>query len=108
MKILQLDTPRDNNRGTNPSANSVICEKETEDISNDITESVITSTASYKDIKINPSIPVKDKDELVKVLQNSAPIFLDIPGRSKTVKHHIKLTSDVPFKIRLYPIHIQY
>lgn len=58
--------------------NSVIFEKDREDTVMDIIKLVTVSTISYKDVSINPSLPLKDKGDLLTLVKRLASIFLDI------------------------------
>lgn len=106
ITVHQQDSSKTNGRRRHPVANSVICEKDNEYSSIYIIEPVRSSTASYKNVKINQSLPVKDK-KLLKLLKKFSPIFSDIPGKSKTVKLHLKLTSNTHIKIWPYPVPIE-
>ncbi|BFZ12592.1 hypothetical protein BsWGS_15631 [Bradybaena similaris] len=83
---------------------SIILEKEEEEASTEIFEPVTVASMSFKDVVINPALPKKDREDLRGVVKEFAQIFSDIPGKSKTVKHHIRLTSNIPVKIRPYAI----
>lgn len=61
ITVHQQDSSKTNGRRRHPVANSVICEKDNEYSSIYIIEPVRSSTASYKNVKINQSLPVKDK-----------------------------------------------
>lgn len=70
----------------------------------DIVEPIAKSEATYKDVEIFPSLSHEQKMKVEKLLKDFSQIFSDVPGKSKTVMHHIKLVNDCPFKIKPYVI----
>ncbi|BFZ09104.1 hypothetical protein BsWGS_12143 [Bradybaena similaris] len=70
----------------------------------DIIEPVTKSKTSYKDVKIGPTVTSDQKKQIVTILKKYSMILSDVPGQSKSVMHHIKVTTDVPIKVKPYII----
>ena len=58
---------------------------------------------TYRDEDICRDMSAKQRNEMMKLLEEYADISSDQPGRTDLVKHEMKLTSDVPVRSRAYP-----
>lgn len=70
----------------------------------DIVEPVTKSNSSYKHVKISPSLTTEQRKRVDGLLKEYSQIFSNVSGQSKSVKHHIKVINDCPFKIKPYVI----
>lgn len=92
MIINQPDISVNDKKLGHPAVNSVKYEKDEEETTMDIIKIVMVANMTYKDVSINPALPAKDTEDLLKLVKKFAPIFSNILGKSKTVRHHIRLT----------------
>lgn len=58
---------------------------------------------TYKDVKVNPELSVKQKKQIDDLLRQYGDIFSDVPGRTEFAEHEIKLNSDKPVRSKPYP-----
>lgn len=89
-------------------ANSVVNEDAENAENIQVIEPVTKSSSTYKDCFVDKSISSNEKEQLAQLMEKYAEIFSDIPGKSKFIQHHIKLTTDNPIKIKPYPVPIHY
>lgn len=76
--------------------NTVVNNCHSEDLTVAIVDPVIVSKSLYRNVKIYPLIMTEQKRHIKDLLEKDATFFSDILGKSKTVKHHIRLMSDIP------------
>jgi hypothetical protein len=59
---------------------------------------------SVKDVTVNESLTVKQKDEVHELLTEFSDVFTTKPGKTTLVKHEIRLTTCDPVRAKSYPV----
>ncbi|BFZ03151.1 hypothetical protein BsWGS_06190 [Bradybaena similaris] len=85
-------------------ANTIVNDSEDQDEMLDIVEPLTQSKTSYKDVKVCSLLTTDQRKEIDNLLKKYKEIFSDVPGKSKSTMHHIRLTTDIPVKTRPYVI----
>ena len=62
------------------------------------------SNESWIDAKINPELSSQQKSEISALLLQLSDIFSDKPGSNDWIEHSIDLNTDIPIRVRQYPI----
>ena len=62
------------------------------------------SKESWIDAKINPELSSQQKSEISALLLQFSDIFSDKPGSTDWIEHSIDLNTDIPIRVRQYPI----
>ena len=55
-------------------------------------------------LNINPNLDKAQKDQLAGIVDEFSDVFSDTPGKTSTIKHKVKLTSDIPIRKKPFPI----
>ena len=58
----------------------------------------------YSDVEISKQLTPEQQTEANHALENFKDILTDIPGRTTHIEHNIRLTTNVPVKVKQYPI----
>ena len=64
----------------------------------------ISATETAQQVRINPSLPETQQQELQGLLAEFPDVLTDVPGKTKVSEHDIKLSSNEPFHKKPYPI----
>jgi len=59
---------------------------------------------TYRDININPELPIEKRREIEELVVEFADIFTDVPKVTNLGEHKIELTSSEPIRTRPYPL----
>ena len=63
-----------------------------------------TGSKTPSKIDMNGQLSVQQINELQSVINNYSSVFSDAPGCTDLIAHRIKVTSDIPVKVKPYPI----
>lgn len=67
-----------------------------------------TADASWKDCRIHENMPTKFKQQVAKLLNEFGMIFLNLPGKTNLIEHHIEVVTETPIRVKPYPIPVHY
>ncbi|BFY99110.1 hypothetical protein BsWGS_02150 [Bradybaena similaris] len=84
--------------------NTVVSDSDIQDDLLDIIEPVTVSKTTYKDVNIGTALTTDQRRQVNNLLKKYAEIFSEIPGKSKFIMHHIKVTTDTPIRVKPYVI----
>ncbi|CAG5123601.1 unnamed protein product, partial [Candidula unifasciata] len=86
----------------------LITEPEDDPPEEQIQTPTVSSQSSWKQIKISQTLPPPERAKLINLLEEFSDIFSDIPGKCTAIKHHIRLNTNKPIKVKQYPVPEQY
>ena len=64
----------------------------------------LEQTEGIDNVKVNPQLTESQKTDVNNVLQEFSDIFTDVPLITNCIEHEIKLTSEVPIRLKPYPL----
>ena len=65
---------------------------------------VLEQTEGIRNVKVNPELTDSQKTDINNVLEEFSDIFTDVPLVTNCIEHEIKLTSDIPIRLKPYPL----
>ena len=65
---------------------------------------VLEQTEGIRNVKVNPELTDSQKTDVNNVLEEFSDIFTDVPLVTNCIEHEIKLTSDIPIRLKPYPL----
>ncbi len=105
MKTFVMRTPEVNGSDVIPHSNIAFVDESMIEEDEAELQHISKSRSEYpKDIILDSGLTFDQKQEIVHVVSEFHEILNDVPGKTDTISHSIRLTSDVPFRIRQYPL----
>ena len=77
---------------------------QTPDLSVDKLVPQLTRTQGVDDVHVSQKLSDVQRDEVKSVLRDFHEVFSDVPGKTNTLSHEIRLTSESPIRLRPYAI----
>ena len=64
----------------------------------------LSSTETWRDVRINPDLTEEQKVEISNLLERYSHVLTSLPGCTEVEKHHIFTTTEEPVRVKPYPI----